>query len=183
MRRRARAARRKASGTRAALRRGESGGAAHVASSYIIAQRGALRRPEPSRSGAGALDIQQQVLALPGADHLQEHLVLGFLDDGKRLDERLAQELHQRVAGPQLAQRLIERARQPEGQVVGTADDRITTAAGPPSCRGSRRRARPRWRYRDWRRRPRRGSRRGAPAHRTSARAGPPCGCRNPSAH
>src|SRR2546429_9867548 len=32
-------------------------------------------------------DVQQQVLALPGADHLQKHLVLGFLDEGVGLDE------------------------------------------------------------------------------------------------
>ena len=37
------------------------------------------------------------MLALPRADHLQEHLVLGFLYDGEGCHERLAQHIHQRV--------------------------------------------------------------------------------------
>ena len=62
------------------------------------------------------------MLALPRADHLQVHLVLGFLDDRERLDEGLAQELHQGLAAAQRAQCLIQGARQTEGQIVRAAE-------------------------------------------------------------
>ena len=93
------------------------------------------------------------------------------------------EQLHQRLARPQLAQRLIQRARQPKGQVVGAADDRIgrlqpldhaEVAAGERCGDGDvgigvGAAAR--------------GSPRAAPAHPTSARAGPRCGCHSPSGH
>src|ERR1700685_1185798 len=56
--------------------------------------------------------VQQQMLPLPRADHLQEHLVLGLLDDRIGGDKRLAEYLQQRLAVAQLGQRLIERSRQ-----------------------------------------------------------------------
>ena len=70
-------------------------------------------------------DIQQQVLALPGTDDLQEHLVLGLLDQREGLNEGRSEQFHQRFARPKFAQRLIQAARQPKREVMGTAGDRI----------------------------------------------------------
>jgi hypothetical protein len=59
------------------------------------------------------LDVQQQVLALPGTDDLREGLVLGFLDGGIGQHEAIAEQIHQRLGFAQQAQRL--------GQVRGRA--------------------------------------------------------------
>src|ERR1019366_10681141 len=50
--------------------------------------------------------VQQQMLTFPRADHLQEHLVLGLLDDGIGGHERLAEDLQQRLASAQPSKRL-----------------------------------------------------------------------------
>src|ERR1035441_10897496 len=55
--------------------------------------------------------VQQQMLTFPRADHLQEHLVLGLLDDGIGGHERLAEDLQQRLASAQPSKRLVERSR------------------------------------------------------------------------
>src|ERR1035441_3926713 len=55
--------------------------------------------------------VQQQMLTFPRADHLQEHLVLGLLDDGIGGHDRRAEDLQQRLASAQPSKRLVERSR------------------------------------------------------------------------
>src|SRR3982074_1656815 len=80
---------------------------------------------EDFRETWSGLNVQQQVLALPGADHLQEYLVLGLLDDRERRDELIAKQLHQGLAFLEFAQRFVQRARQAERKIVRAASDRI----------------------------------------------------------
>src|SRR6185503_10464309 len=72
-------------------------------------------------SRISASDVEQQVLALPGADHPQERVVLALLDRGVRQHEAFAQQLDQRPALAQKSDRFLDIAREAERQVVGAA--------------------------------------------------------------
>ncbi len=98
-----------------------SGRGAAAADPFIdesIYQRGVLRnspapeethsaRPATPRSGT-ELYVQQQMFTLPGTDYLQEHLVLGLLDDRVGGNKRLAKQADQRLAILKALQGVVE---------------------------------------------------------------------------
>src|SRR5579871_3118131 len=65
------------------------------------------------------------MLALPRADYLEKYLVFSFLDNCERRNERLPQQLHERLGFAQVTKRFVEGSGQPKWQVVRTAGDRV----------------------------------------------------------
>src|SRR4249919_2664158 len=78
-----------------------------------------------SALGVDELDVEEEELAFPGADHAQEGLVLAPLHRDVGLAEALAEHLLQPCAVLQRVQRLLQRAWQRVAQVLGAAGQRL----------------------------------------------------------
>src|SRR5882762_5973696 len=77
-----------------------------------------LKVPLWLKGAAPASDVQQQMLALPGADDLRKGLVLGFLDCRICQHEAISEQIDQRLRLAQQPQRLGQGARERDRQVV-----------------------------------------------------------------
>src|SRR6202011_1757259 len=79
----------------------------------------------PPEGAAGASNVQQEMLAFPGADGLREGFVLGFLDCSKCQYEAISEQIDQGLRLSQQPQRFGQGPRKRDRQVVRASGYRL----------------------------------------------------------